>query len=146
MITRLFLIISLITLAGCSTTGNVESESVYSSTETRYLTYNGSNGIIDSINAWRNLAGRLSSEDQERQRQAVHFILDSKDLEFGTTVSWHNDKDDVHGFVTYVSGVGTRFHFCKTIKSIIVKGTNRRDFKETACKGNGTRGWVFERG
>jgi len=147
--TRLFQttsILALLLATGCSSYNkDYQSRSVYSSTETNMI--GGDSGIIGAVNAWRYYLGRLPSEDRRLQEKAVFYVLENSLVKEGQTVSWHNEKNDTHGFVTYVSGHGTSSRFCKVIETVIVEGTNHAKFKEEACKGSGTRDWVFvERG
>jgi|SRR5210317_511606 len=128
-------------LTACGTTNTTNSVSSQKSVSHNYT--NSGTSLEIFYNMVRHNMGKLTLEDRKKQDKAVYFALEN--LEEGKVVSWHNEKQDTHGFVKVVMSYPHGSGYCRVLITQIQKKDKYRDFKETACRDVSYRGWRFIR-
>lgn len=129
-------------ITACGTTTSVNKSISTDKSVSHNYTHAGT-GVEVFYNFMRHNMGKLTKEDSEKQNQAVFFALDN--LEEGKVVSWHNVKQDTHGFVKIVMSYPNGSGYCRVVFTQIQKKSKIRDFKETACRDVAYQGWQFIR-
>jgi len=129
-------------ITACGTTTSVNKSISTDKSVSHNYTHAGT-GVEIFYNMVRHNMGKLTNEDSEKQNKAVFFALDN--LEEGKVVSWHNMKQDTHGFVKIVMSYPHGSGYCRVVFTQIKKKNKIRDFKETACRDVAYQGWQFIR-
>ncbi len=130
-------------LTACTSGGSKRtydtSTSTVSSVQSTYQPADSYVGLIANFTKWQWY--RLPDEDRQQQEQAIYFALDN--IDNGESSNWYNNNTGTTGTITVMSTFPMGSGYCRTVLSRLQYKGKMRDFKETACKETGHRGWRF---
>lgn len=114
----------------------------YSLTASTQTVYNSSGRPLDGMeNFFSFWNGRLPAEDQKAHVRAISMALNN--LDNGEVAEWYSRTSTNQGMVvvvyTYDAGVG----YCRVFQSLVTVNGTARQYQETACIQQGTKGWVY---